>query len=60
MTRSSFDLWWAQRCAERDGEQMTYGEIASVLGVDESRVRQLEARALEKMRRGLAAMGVEP
>ena len=52
MTR--FDLWWCVRCALRDGRPMTYAEIGAVLGVDESRVRQIEARALRKLR---VAMG---
>lgn len=51
-----FDLWWSARCAERDGEPMTYEQIAAVLGVDPSRVRQLEERALRKLR---AALGEE-
>lgn len=57
--RSVFELWWAQRCAEQDGEQMTYGEIGAVLGMDESSVRYVEARALEKMRQRLEALEVE-
>ena len=57
--RDRFELWWAQRCAEQDGEQMTYGEIGAVLGMDESSVRHVEARALEKMRERLEALEVE-
>lgn len=51
--QTPFDTWWAARCAERDGEPMTHEQIAAVLGVDASRVRQLEERALRKLQTAL-------
>jgi DNA-directed RNA polymerase specialized sigma24 family protein len=42
----------------RNSEQMSYEECARVLGISPARVRQLEARALMKMRVGLEKLGV--
>lgn len=42
------------------GMNMTLAEIADILGTSRERVRQIEARALMKLRRRLRAMGYEP
>ena len=39
---------------------MTLAEIADILGTSRERVRQIEARALGKLRRRLRAMGYKP
>ena len=42
------------------GMNMTLQEIADVLGTSRERVRQIEARALGKLRRILLAKGYKP
>lgn len=37
---------------------MNYEEIANVMGISIARVQQIEKRALEKLRNGLAKQGV--
>ena len=41
------------------GMNMTLAEIADILGTSRERVRQIEARALGKLRRKLQAQGYE-
>ena len=43
-----------------DGTPMTLQEIANILGTSRERVRQIEQRALGKLRRKLSAMGYDP
>jgi DNA-directed RNA polymerase sigma subunit (sigma70/sigma32) len=42
------------------GMNMTLQEIADILGTSRERVRQIEARALSKLRRILIAKGYNP
>jgi DNA-directed RNA polymerase sigma subunit (sigma70/sigma32) len=42
------------------GMNMTLQEIADILGTSRERVRQIEARALSKLRRILLAKGYKP
>lgn len=39
--------------------RFTYDEIAKVLSISPMRVRQIEQRALEKLRKGLRKRGIE-
>ena len=43
-----------------DERHMTLAEIAEILGTSRERVRQIEQRALGKLRRRLRAMGYKP
>lgn len=43
-----------------DDRNMTLAEIAEILGTSRERVRQIEQRALMKLRRKLRAMGLKP
>ncbi len=43
-----------------DGTPMTLQEIANILGTSRERVRQIEQRALGKLRRRLQAQGYNP
>ena len=43
-----------------DDRAMTLQEIADILGTSRERVRQIEQRALGKLRRKLRAMGYKP
>lgn len=43
-----------------DDRHMTLQQIANVLGTSRERVRQIEQRALGKLRRRLRAMGYKP
>ena len=43
-----------------EDRHMTLQEIADVLGTSRERVRQIEQRALGKLRRKLRAMGYKP
>ncbi len=45
---------------DRDREPMTLKQIGKELGVSKERVRQLETRALEKLRKGGVAESLEP
>jgi len=40
-------------------KRMTYDEIGALLNVSAQRVRQIERRALQKLARALAKLGVE-
>lgn len=42
------------------GMNMTLAEIADILGTSRERVRQIEARALGKLKRRLLAQGYKP
>ena len=43
-----------------DERHMTLAEIADILGTSRERVRQIEQRALMKLRRRLRAQGIKP
>jgi len=43
---------------ERNAALMSYRQVACKLGISQARVRQLEQRALAKLRRGMAKLGI--
>ena len=50
-----------QQKYKRDGiEPMTLQEVADTMGITRERVRQIEVKALFKLRRKLSALGLTP
>jgi DNA-directed RNA polymerase sigma subunit (sigma70/sigma32) len=53
-----FDARNTDDVSDRERQAMSYAAVGAVLGITPARVRQLEQRALKKLRRALEKQGV--
>jgi DNA-directed RNA polymerase sigma subunit (sigma70/sigma32) len=53
-----FDARNTEDGSDRERQAMSYAAVGAVLGISAPRVRQLEQRALKKLRRALVKQGV--